>query len=152
MIIRYEEAEKAILTILQNRKEKGIQEVVTYLNEHFPCYNWVGIYIVKGDHLHLGPWKGQHPTEHTSIPIGLGVCGSAAQTGKTEVIDDVHADTRYLACFLSTRSEIVVPIKHHSVVIGEIDIDSDTPHAFTRQDIIFLEKIADMLKMHIHNL
>ncbi len=152
MIICYEEAEKTIQSILQNKKERGIQEIVTYLNEHFPCYNWVGIYIVKGDHLHLGPWKGKHPTEHTSIPIGLGVCGSAAQTGNTEVIGDVHADKRYLCCFLSTRSEIVVPIKYHSVVIGEIDIDSDTPHAFTKQDTLFLEKIADMLKMHIHNL
>ena len=118
----------------------------------FTHYSWVGIYIVKDNQLHLGPWKGKEATEHVKIPIGQGVCGSAAQTGNTEIVDDVHADKRYLACFVSTRSEIVVPIKDNNMVIGEIDIDSDTPKAFTEQDSIFLEKIADMLRAHIRNL
>ena len=71
----------------------------------------LGIYLVKGDDLVLGSWKGKQATEHTKIPLGKGVCGSAAQSGKTEVVDDVSKDSRYLSCFLSTRSEIVVPIK-----------------------------------------
>lgn len=149
--MNYAEAEKAVHTILQDQ-ENGVQKVIDFLYDNFHHYNWVGIYIVKKDLLHLGPWKGRQATEHVKIPIGQGVCGSAAQTGKTEVVDDVHADNRYLACFISTRSEIVVPIRVDGKVIGEIDIDSDTPKAFTKKDSMFLEKIADMLKEHIRNL
>jgi GAF domain-containing protein len=104
---------------------------------------------VKGNELVLGPWKGKQATEHTKIPIGQGVCGSAVQSGKIEVIDNVSKDCRYLSCFLSTRSEIVVPIKKKNTVIGEIDIDSDVPAAFDNNDAVFLEKIADMLRQHI---
>ncbi|MCI0501788.1 MAG: GAF domain-containing protein, partial [Epsilonproteobacteria bacterium] len=88
-------------------------------------------------------------TEHTRIPIGKGVCGSAAATGKTEIVDDVHSDKRYLACFVSTKSEIVVPIKKEGKTIGEIDIDSDKIGAFTIKDKIFLEKVANILKDYI---
>jgi len=111
--------------------------------------NWVGIYLVKGDVLVLGPWKGKQATEHTKISIGKGVCGSAARSGKTEVVADVSKDNRYLSCFRSTRSEIVVPIIKNNKVIGEIDIDSDVPAAFDKTDERFLEKIADMLCKHI---
>jgi GAF domain-containing protein len=109
----------------------------------------VGIYFVKGDVLVLGPWKGTQATEHTSIPLGRGVCGAAATSGKTELVDDVTKDRRYLSCFLFTRSEIVVPIKKSHVVLGEIDIDSDRPSAFDTTDVVFLEKVADMLSSHI---
>ncbi len=77
------------------------------------------------------------------------MCGAAAKTGNTELVDDVSKDKQYLSCFLSTRSEIVVPIKKKDVVIGEIDIDSDLPSAFDKNDAVFLEKIADMLQQHI---
>ena len=100
---------------------------------------------MKGDVLVLGPWKGKQATEHTTISVGKGVCGSAARSGKTEVVNDVSKDNRYLSCFRSTRSEIVVPIIKNSRVIGEIDIDSDVPAAFDKTDKKFLEKIADML-------
>lgn len=150
--MNYEEAEKIIQLILQKKKEKGIQDVLTFLHDHFKNYNWIGIYIVKGKKLYLGPWQGVQSTEHTEIPIGHGVCGSAAQTGRTEIVNDVLSDKRYLACFLSTRSEIVVPIKQNSTVIGEIDIDSDVLDSFTKNDVDFLEKIADMLQTHIRNL
>jgi GAF domain-containing protein len=115
----------------------------------FEKYSWVGIYLVKGDMLVLGPWNGEQATEHTRIPRGRGVCGAAATSGKTEVVDDVSKDNRYLSCFLSTRSEIVVPIKKSQTVIGEIDIDSDQPAAFDDNDVLFLEKVADMLGSHI---
>jgi putative methionine-R-sulfoxide reductase with GAF domain len=70
------------------------------------------------------------------------VCGAAAQSGRTVLVDDVSKDKRYLSCFLSTRSEIVVPIKKNGVVVGEIDVDSDRPAAFDVHDAVFLEKIA----------
>ena len=146
----YNNAENKIIDIISsNQFSDVLQEVVAYLYKHFDAYNWVGIYIVEGEYLILGPWSGKQATEHTKIPIGRGVCGSAAQSGKTEVVDDVSADDRYLSCFVSTRSEIVVPIKKEGVVVGEIDIDSDVSKAFDDSDVIFLEKIADMLCEHI---
>lgn len=123
--------------------------VVDFLYENFDKYSWVGIYIVEGNDLLLGPWKGEQATEHTRIPIGRGICGSAAETGKTEIIADVSQDERYLSCFISTQSEIVVPIKKNDTVIGEIDIDSDIPNAFDKGDVVFLEKIADEISVFI---
>ena len=122
--------------------EEVLQGVVDVLHERVNHYSWVGIYLVEGDDLVLGPWKGLQATEHVRIPVGQGVCGAAAATGRTEVVDDVNADLRYLACFATTRSEIVVPIAHEGLVVGEIDIDSDTPAAFGDDDRAFLERIA----------
>lgn len=141
-------AEKRILEIVTNSENK-LKDVVNFLYENFDHYSWVGIYIIKGYDLILGPWKGKQATEHTRIPIGAGICGSAAASGKTEIISDVNADNRYLACFVSTKSEIVVPIKKEKKILGEIDIDSDEKDAFKKEDKEFLEKIADMLSVHI---
>lgn len=146
----YKKAERTIQKILLTHPTSTVlQKVVDILYECFEKYSWVGIYLVKGNDLVLGPWKGKQATEHTRIPIGTGVCGTAAKTGRTEQVDDVSADTRYLSCFLSTKSEIVVPIKKRALVVGEIDIDSDKPAAFTDADSVFLEKVADMLSQHI---
>jgi putative methionine-R-sulfoxide reductase with GAF domain len=89
-----------------------LRQVVSVLHDRCDHYSWVGIYLVEGDDLVLGPWKGPEATEHVRIPIGQGICGAAAASGQTEVVDDVNADPRYLACFPSTRSEIVVPIAY----------------------------------------
>lgn len=148
LLLNYDKAEKAInKIILNNDKSRVLQEVVNYLYNNFEKYSWVGIYLVEGENLILGHWKGEQATEHTKIPIGHGVCGSAAKSGKVEVVADVSKDDRYLACFISTRSEIVAPIIKDGVVVGEIDIDSDVYDAFDKQDSIFLEKIADMISI-----
>ena len=144
----YEKAEQQIKSITQN-SSNVLQDVVDFLCDSFKHYSWVGIYMVEGNDLVLGSWSGPNATEHTRIPIGKGVCSSAVTTGKTEVVDDVHSDNRYLACFVSTKSEIVVPIKKQRKIIGEIDIDSDTKDAFTGKDKGFLERVADMLSEHI---
>ena len=144
----YKKAIVEIKSIISN-SENILDGVVSFLCDNFEHYSWVGIYIVEGNDLLLGPWKGPNATEHTRIPIGYGVCGSAAKSGKTEVVDDVHSDDRYLSCFVSTKSEIVVPIKKDGKILGEIDIDSDKPAAFTDDDRFFLEKVADMLSEHI---
>lgn len=146
----YTLAEKNINDIISNSNNSQVlQHVVDYLYEHFDTYSWIGIYFVEGKYLVLGPWRGKQATEHTKIPIGMGICGSAAQSGKTELVPDVSSDPRYLSCFVSTRSEIVIPIMKNEKVIGEIDIDSDVLDAFDEQDVAFLEKIADMLGEHI---
>jgi len=144
----YEEALLEIKKIISN-SDNILEDVVDLLCKNFDHYSWVGIYIVEGNDLVLGPWKGPNATEHTRIPIGKGVCGSAAKTGKTEVVDDVNSDSRYLSCFVSTKSEIVVPIKKDEKIIGEIDIDSDKKGAFKKDDKIFLEQISDIIKNHI---
>jgi L-methionine (R)-S-oxide reductase len=148
--LEYADAIKKIDAILSKKDSQDVlQQVVDFLKKNFVHYSWVGLYLVQGEALVLGPWRGREATEHTKIPIGKGICGSAAQNGRTEIVDDVSKDARYLSCFLSTRSEIVVPIKKGNIVVGEIDIDADVPAAFTRQDAVFLEKVADMLSKHI---
>jgi L-methionine (R)-S-oxide reductase len=128
-----------------------LASAVEVLQEGFEHYSWVGIYLVEGDDLVLGPWRGPEATEHVRIPVGQGVCGAAAATGETEIVDDVNADPRYLACFPSTRSEIVVPIARDGRVVGEIDIDSDRPAAFGEDDRAFLERVAAVLALVVHH-
>ena len=125
-----------------------LRAVVEVLHDRFDHYSWVGIYLLEGDELVLGPWKGPEATEHVRIPVGQGVCGAAAASGRTEVVDDVNADPRYLACLASTRSEIVVPIAYEGRIVGEIDIDSDRPAAFTDDDRLFLEHVAELIAPH----
>jgi GAF domain-containing protein len=125
-----------------------LREVVSFLHDRFEHYSWVGIYLVEGDDLVLGPWRGPEATEHVRIPIGQGICGAAAASGRTEIVDNVNADPRYLACFPSTRSEIIVPISFEGRVVGEIDIDSDEPTAFGEADRKFLERVATLISPH----
>ena len=119
-----------------------LRAAVEILHDRFEHYSWVGIYLVEDGDLLLGPWKGPQATEHVRIPLGQGICGAAATSGETIVVDDVNADPRYLACFPSTRSEIVVPIAYEGSVVGEIDVDSDEPAAFGERDRSFLERVA----------
>jgi putative methionine-R-sulfoxide reductase with GAF domain len=132
----------------QTEADEVLRQVVDILYERFDHYSWVGIYFVEEGDLVLGPWRGPQATEHVRIPIGQGVCGAAAASGRTERVDDVDADERYLACFPSTRSEIVVPIVYEGQVVGEIDIDSDTPAAFGDEDRTFLERVATLISPH----
>ena len=121
------------------------QRTVELLHDRFTHYDWIGIYWVEGSDLVLGPWVGPQATEHTRIPIGTGVCGAAAASGQTEIVPDVDADPRYLACFASTRSEIVVPIFASGEVIGEIDVDGSDLDAFDEMDARFLEEVAALV-------
>jgi L-methionine (R)-S-oxide reductase len=148
----YRAAVEAIGGIVNRETEadRALRRAIDILHDSFPHYSWVGIYLVSGADLVLGPWRGPQETEHTRIPIGEGICGAAAASGRTEVVDDVNADDRYLACFASTRSEIVVPIVHEREVVGEIDIDSDEPAAFGEADREFLERVASLVSSAAH--
>ena len=125
--------------------EAAAQRTVELLHDRLPHYDWVGIYWVDGDDLVLGPWTGPEATEHTRIPIGTGICGAAAASGQTQIVGDVNRDPRYLACFASTRSEIVVPIFDGGRVVGEIDVDGTDLDAFDETDARFLEEVAALL-------
>ncbi len=136
--------------LLDNVKDKieeqtSLKRIAGILYEDLSHYDWVGIYRVHKDELVLEAWQGPQATQHGRIPIGKGICGSAARTGQTEIIPKVSGDSRYLACFASTRSEIVVPIKIKGKVVGEIDIDSDEENAFAEKDSTFLEEVASIL-------
>ena len=124
--------------------QRVMAQVVAILKREMPHYSWVGIYLLDGDDLVLGPFLGK-PSPHTRIPIGSGICGAAARERETIVVDDVNADSRYLACSLETKSEIVVPIMSGPRVLGEIDIDSDQPAAFRPDDKRLLESVASLL-------
>ena len=124
--------------------ETMMESVVDTLNRRMADYTWVGIYLMDGDELVLGPFRGK-PSPHTRIPLGRGICGAAATEKATIIVDDVNADPRYLACSVETKSEIVVPIMNGGDVLGEIDIDSDRPAAFTREDRELLELVAEMV-------
>ena len=122
----------------------AMTRTVTLLASRVPHYTWVGVYLLEGDELVLGPFVGA-PSPHTRIPLGRGICGAAAAERATIIVDDVHRDARYLACSLATQSEIVVPILRGSRVLGEIDIDSDARAAFGDADRQMLEAVATIL-------
>ncbi len=123
--------------------DAAIRTAVAGVKALKPTYDWVGVYLLEGDVLTLQDdhYLGQ-PTVHTRIPLGSGICGASATDGETLVIDDVHEDSRYIACSLSVRSEIVVPIMAGERLVGVLDLDSDTPAAFGEADRQELERVA----------
>ncbi|MGB2625873.1 MAG: GAF domain-containing protein [Candidatus Acidiferrum sp.] len=128
--------------------EDLMKSIVLLLHEKLTRYNWVGFYMLdlKGDPnmLVLGPFRGTM-TPHTRIPLNQGICGAAASSGKTIVVDDVNADSRYLACSLETKSDLVVPIFVQGKVVGELDIDSHFSAAFGPEDRKLCEHAATLV-------
>jgi L-methionine (R)-S-oxide reductase len=126
----------------------SLQEfIVETIPARLPWYNWTGFYMLdpeNADMLVLGPFRGA-ATEHTRIPVNEGICGAAVAQNDTVIVDDVNADPRYLACSIETKSEIVVPIRVHEKVVGEIDIDSHDLAAFSANDKAFLEACASIV-------
>jgi GAF domain-containing protein len=126
-----------------------LEGVVQLLHENMLRYNWVGFYMLEelpgvDPVLVLGPYRGSM-TPHTRIPLNQGICGAAASSGKTVIVDDVFSDSRYLACSVETKSEIVVPIFVSSRVAGELDIDSHFAAAFGAEDQQLCEYAAKLV-------
>jgi L-methionine (R)-S-oxide reductase len=126
-----------------------MSEIVEVLHERMLKFNWVGFYMLEHlpdqpPMLVLGPFQGAM-TPHTRIPLHQGICGAAASTGKTVVVDDVTKDSRYLACSLETKSEVVVPIFVRGKVVGELDIDSHFSAAFKTEDRELVEYCANLV-------
>ena len=125
-------------------RDQQLREICELLQREVPYYDWVGFYLVDPNvpgYLMLGPYVGA-PTEHVRIAFGQGICGQAAATEQTFVIQDVTQEANYLSCSPHVRSEIVVPILRGGLVIGELDIDSHTPAPFTQADNALLESIC----------
>ena len=132
-----------------------MSSIVKLLHENMLKYNWVGFYMLdpaaKPPVLVLGAFEGAL-TPHTRIPLNQGICGAAASSGRTVVVDDVRTDARYLACSVETKSEIVVPIFVKGKVVGELDIDSHFPAAFSCEDRELVEYCATRLGKYLENL
>ncbi len=136
-------------TLLRSGPEGGsLTPFCRWLRKDFEQYNWVGVYLLQGDQLFLAAWDGEHATEHTTIPLAKGICGMAARERRTINVEDVQARTEYLACFLDTRSEIVVPIMDGPTCLGEIDIDGKRRGAYDASDERLLEALAKELVPH----
>jgi L-methionine (R)-S-oxide reductase len=130
--------------------DQMMSEIVHQLAQ-VPHYNWIGFYMISPDDanlLELGPYVGAE-TPHQRIPLNQGICGAAASSGHTIVVDDVNSDPRYLACSLETKSEIVAPVIANGKVIGELDIDSHTAAAFSSADRVLVERCASLLGSYL---
>jgi L-methionine (R)-S-oxide reductase len=130
--------------------EQMMLHIVNELSR-IPHYDWIGFYMISAadpNILELASYVGAE-TPHKRIPLDQGICGAAASSGETVVVDDVNSDPRYLACSLETRSEIVAPVFAKGKVVGELDIDSHTPAAFSHADKVLVERCAALLGAYL---
>lgn len=138
---------KPLVSDITTRKNSTTDEkllaICQLLEKEISYYNWVGFYFKNGDknELKLGPYVGE-PTDHTIIPFGKGICGQVAVSNQNFVVPDVSAQDNYIACSITVKAEIVVPIFVNGENIGQIDIDSNTPDPFTEADERFLEFVC----------
>lgn len=133
----------AIIKKNSTSRDEKLLAICKLLNKELDTYNWVGFYFANHDTqtLHLGPYSGEK-TDHTVIPFGKGICGQVAISNQNFVVPDVQAQDNYIACSISVKAEIVVPIFVNAINIGQIDIDSNTLNAFSKDDEVFLEFVA----------
>ena len=126
-------------------RDETLLKVCRLLKSGIAYYDWVGFYLVEGKkELVLGPFEGE-PTEHARIAFGSGICGQAAQSKETFLIQDVSSETNYLSCSPKVKAEIVIPIFRGEKIAGELDIDSHQLSPFTDQDRDFLEEVCRRL-------
>ena len=112
-----------------------------------PELNWAGFYLREGEKLILGPFQGN--TACIVIPMGRGVCGTAAAKDETQLVPDVNAFRGHIACDSASRSEIVVPLRKEGRVVGVLDVDSPVLNRLTEADRAGLEAFAAILEAHI---
>ena len=151
---RIEEVRNEISALVEQSANAAdlMRKMVKLLRERMLKYNWAGFYMLEPGTqppvLALGAADGA-TTPHTRIPLNQGICGAAASSGKTIVVDDVSKDPRYLACSLETKSEIVVPVFVHGKIAGELDIDSHFPAAFTGEDKNLVQHCAALVGLKL---
>ena len=136
----------AIISNTEIDKDARLLSICELLDKNITYYNWVGFYFRNGEkeELLLGPYVGA-PTDHTVIPFGKGICGQVAVSNENFVVPDVAAQDNYIACSITVKAEIVVPIFVNGENIGQIDIDSNTPDPFTEADERFLEFVCQQV-------
>lgn len=146
----YRELSEAVDAITADEPDgiANMANVAALLWQFLPDLNWSGFYRTVGaDELVLGPFQGKAAC--IRIPFGRGVCGAAAATGETQLVEDVHAFPGHIACDADSRSELVVPIVRDGRVIAVIDLDSPSPARFDAEDARGVEGIAGLLSDRI---
>ena len=141
--MKFDTLKSKISEILTNNNlniDDRLEEICKLLKKEVKHYDWVGFYFKNGDkeELKLRTYAGL-PTDHTVIPFGRGICGQVAVSNQNFVVPDVTAQDNYIACSINVKSEIVIPLFIDDENVGQIDIDSDVPDAFTEEDERFLE-------------
>ncbi|MBJ7253767.1 MAG: GAF domain-containing protein [Sphingomonadaceae bacterium] len=121
----------------------NMANIAALLWEYLPDVNWTGFYRVVDGELVLGPFQGKAAC--IRIPFGKGVCGTAAQSGETQLVEDVHAFPGHIACDANSASELVVPVRRNGTVIAVIDLDSPTLNRFDAEDAQGVERLARMI-------
>jgi L-methionine (R)-S-oxide reductase len=121
----------------------NMANIAALLWEYLPDVNWTGFYRVVDGELVLGPFQGKAAC--IRIPFGKGVCGTAAQSGETQLVEDVHAFPGHIACDANSASELVVPVMRNGTVIAVIDLDSPTLNRFDAEDAQGVERLARMI-------
>ncbi|WP_170001637.1 GAF domain-containing protein [Pseudopontixanthobacter vadosimaris] len=137
----------AALTEGESDGVANMANVAALMGEYLPRINWAGFYRVIDGDLVLGPFIGRPAC--IRIASGQGVCGTAAATGRTQLVDDVHAFPGHIACDAASESEIVVPIIRDGAVIAVIDIDSPEKARFDEDDAAGIEALAALLSNRI---
>ncbi|MEE8361262.1 MAG: GAF domain-containing protein [Gemmatimonadales bacterium] len=125
-------------------RQQLLQQAADRIQAAGPPYTSAYLYMVHDSELRLEAYAGR-PTEHTTIPVGKGICGSAVAEGANQNVGDVTARDEYLACNLDTRSELVVLIRRGDLILGQIDIDSDQLDPFTPEEEAAVQQVADAL-------
>ncbi len=128
-------------------RDQKLQEISKLLADNVQAFDWVGFYLVDPNanrELVLGPYVGEE-TDHTRIPFGKGICGQAAETNETFVVQDVSKEDNYLACSVHVEAEIVVPVKKDGEFVAELDIDSHKKDSMTEEHRKMLEKVSEIV-------
>ena len=125
----------------------NMANISALLWQFLPDLNWAGFYRLIGDELVLGPFQGKPAC--IRIPVGRGVCGAAAATRETQLVEDVHAFPGHIACDAASASEVVVPVIHDGALVGVIDLDSPRAARFDADDATGLEGLATMIAARI---
>lgn len=121
----------------------NMSNIAALLWEFLPDVNWTGFYRVVDGELVLGPFQGKAAC--IRIPFGRGVCGAAAQTGETQLVEDVHAFPGHIACDANSASELVVPVMRDGQVIAVVDLDSPSRGRFDHDDALGIESLAAVI-------
>jgi len=149
MAMSFETLKPQITTIISSGNtslNEKLTQVCEVLQNHIDYYNWVGFYFANEAErtLHLKAFAGE-PTDHTVIPFGKGICGQVAESNANFVVPDVKAQDNYIACSITVKSEIVIPLFKSGKNIGQIDIDSHTIDPFSEEDERFLEWVNEQV-------
>ncbi|MFC5558293.1 GAF domain-containing protein [Ureibacillus thermophilus] len=146
---QYNALSKQLSALLEGEEDfiANLSNASALLNQFLKDINWVGFYIMKNGELVLGPFQGLPAC--VRIPVGRGVCGTAAEKGETVVVDDVHQFPGHIACDARSNSEIVIPLIKNGEIIGVLDIDSPIKNRFTAEDKKGLEKFVQTLIHYI---